>query len=109
MKIVALNGLLGYGYSEEALNIAFSEKVDYLGVELLRGGVLFLYLVAAAACISEKSASVGGKYLIPLGGNGFGSTGYIESLVARKDKILDRAVHRPLAQSGICLTDKRSV
>ena len=33
MKIVALNGLLGYGYSEEALNIAFEEKVDYLGVD----------------------------------------------------------------------------
>ena len=33
MKIVALNGLLGYGYSEEGLNIAFSEKVDYLGVD----------------------------------------------------------------------------
>lgn len=33
MKIVALNGLLGYGYSEEALNHAFSEKVDYLGVD----------------------------------------------------------------------------
>lgn len=33
MKIVALNGLLGYGYSEEALQIAFSEKVDYLGVD----------------------------------------------------------------------------
>jgi len=33
MKIVALNGLLGYGYSEEALEIAFSEKVDYLGVD----------------------------------------------------------------------------
>ena len=33
MKIVALNGLLGYGYSEEALNEAFSEKVDYLGVD----------------------------------------------------------------------------
>jgi len=33
MKIVALDGLLGYGYSEEALNIAFSEKVDYLGVD----------------------------------------------------------------------------
>ncbi len=33
MKIVALNGLLGYGYNEEALNIAFSEKVDYLGVD----------------------------------------------------------------------------
>ncbi len=33
MKIVALNGLLGYGYSEEALNMAFSEKVDYLGVD----------------------------------------------------------------------------
>lgn len=33
MKIVALNGLLGYGYSEEALKIAFSEKVDYLGVD----------------------------------------------------------------------------
>ena len=33
MKIVALNGLLGYGYSEEALNVAFSENVDYLGVD----------------------------------------------------------------------------
>ena len=33
MKIVALNGLLGYGYSEEALNKAFEEKVDYLGVD----------------------------------------------------------------------------
>ncbi len=33
MKIVALNGLLGYGYSEDALNIAFSEQVDYLGVD----------------------------------------------------------------------------
>lgn len=33
MKIVALNGLLGYGYGEEPLEIAFSEKVDYLGVD----------------------------------------------------------------------------
>ena len=33
MKIVALNGLLGYGYSEEALNIAFEDHVDYLGVD----------------------------------------------------------------------------
>lgn len=33
MKIVALNGLLGYGYSEDALELAFSEKVDYLGVD----------------------------------------------------------------------------
>ena len=33
MKIVALCGLLGYGYSEEALKIAFSERVDYLGVD----------------------------------------------------------------------------
>jgi len=33
LKIVALNGLLGYGYSKEALDIAFSEKVDYLGVD----------------------------------------------------------------------------
>ncbi len=33
MKIVALNGLLGYGYSEDALKIAFSEKVDFLGVD----------------------------------------------------------------------------
>ena len=33
MKIVALTGRLGYGYSEEALNIAFSEKVDYIGVD----------------------------------------------------------------------------
>ena len=33
MKIVALCGLLGYGYSKEALDIAFSEKVDYVGVD----------------------------------------------------------------------------
>lgn len=33
MKIVALCGLLGYGYSEDALNVAFSEKVDYVGVD----------------------------------------------------------------------------
>lgn len=33
MKIVALCGLLGYGYSEEALKTAFSEKVDFLGVD----------------------------------------------------------------------------
>ncbi len=33
MKIVALNGLLGYGYNKEALEIAFSEKVDYVGVD----------------------------------------------------------------------------
>ena len=33
MKIVALCGLLGYGYSKEALEAAFSEKVDYLGVD----------------------------------------------------------------------------
>lgn len=33
MKIVALNGLLGYGYAEEALEAAFSEPVDYLGVD----------------------------------------------------------------------------
>ncbi len=33
MKIVALCGLLGYGYNEEALNIAFSEKVDFVGVD----------------------------------------------------------------------------
>ncbi|MBQ4518531.1 MAG: acyclic terpene utilization AtuA family protein [Clostridia bacterium] len=33
MKIVALNGLLGYGYSKKALDVAFSEKVDYLGVD----------------------------------------------------------------------------
>ena len=33
MKIVALNGLLGYGYSEIALEEAFSEKVDYVGVD----------------------------------------------------------------------------
>ena len=33
MKIVALTGILGYGYSEQALEIAFSEKVDYVGVD----------------------------------------------------------------------------
>ena len=33
MKIVALNGLLGYGYTSDALEIAFSEKVDYVGVD----------------------------------------------------------------------------
>ena len=33
MKIVSLCGLLGYGYSEKALNVAFEEKVDYVGVD----------------------------------------------------------------------------
>ena len=33
MKIVSLNGLLGYGYSEQALEAAFAEKVDYVGVD----------------------------------------------------------------------------
>ena len=33
MKIVALCGLLGYGYSERSLELAFSEKVDYVGVD----------------------------------------------------------------------------
>ena len=33
MKIVSLCGLLGYGYSEEALEIAFAEHVDYVGVD----------------------------------------------------------------------------
>lgn len=33
MKIVSLNGLLGYGYTESALEAAFSEKVDYVGAD----------------------------------------------------------------------------
>ena len=33
MKIVALCGLLGYGYNEKSLELAFSEKVDYVGVD----------------------------------------------------------------------------
>ncbi|MBR2322841.1 MAG: acyclic terpene utilization AtuA family protein [Clostridia bacterium] len=33
MKIVALCGLLGYGYDENSLKNAFMEKVDYLGVD----------------------------------------------------------------------------
>lgn len=33
MKIVALNGMLGYGYDENALYKAFEEKVDYIGVD----------------------------------------------------------------------------
>ena len=33
MKIVSLCGLLGYGYSETALESAFAEKVDYVGVD----------------------------------------------------------------------------
>lgn len=33
MKIVALNGLLGYGYSEDALNNAFSQNPDVIGVD----------------------------------------------------------------------------
>jgi len=33
MKIIALCGLLGYGYSEEALREAFSERVDFVGVD----------------------------------------------------------------------------
>ena len=33
MKIVALCGLLGYGYNTESLDKAFEEKVDYVGVD----------------------------------------------------------------------------
>ncbi len=33
MKIVALNGMLGYGYSEKALYRAFEERPDYVGVD----------------------------------------------------------------------------
>ena len=33
MKIIALCGLLGYGYNEESLKRAFEEKVDYVGVD----------------------------------------------------------------------------
>lgn len=33
MKIIALNGLLGYGYSETALKNAFLEKPDFIGVD----------------------------------------------------------------------------
>jgi len=33
MKLIALNGLLGYGYSEESLKAAFVQKPDYIGVD----------------------------------------------------------------------------
>ncbi len=33
MKIIALCGLLGYGYNEDSLKLAFKEKVDYVGVD----------------------------------------------------------------------------
>ena len=33
MKIIALTGLLGYGYGAESLEAAFAEKVDYVGVD----------------------------------------------------------------------------
>ena len=33
MKLVALNGLLGYGYSEESLRQAFLQPPDYVGVD----------------------------------------------------------------------------
>lgn len=33
MRIVSLNGLLGYGYTLEGLEIAMSKKVDYVGVD----------------------------------------------------------------------------
>jgi len=33
LKIIALNGLLGYGYSEESLACAFREPPDYVGVD----------------------------------------------------------------------------
>ncbi len=33
MKIIALNGMLGYGYSEEALNNAFLQNPDVIGVD----------------------------------------------------------------------------
>ena len=33
MKLIALNGLLGYGYSEVSLKAAFETKPDYIGVD----------------------------------------------------------------------------
>jgi len=33
MKIIALSGMLGYGYSEEGLRKAFEQKIDYIGVD----------------------------------------------------------------------------
>ena len=33
MKLVALNGLLGYGYSELSLRNAFVEPPDFVGVD----------------------------------------------------------------------------
>ena len=33
MKIIALTGLLGYGYGADSLEAAFAEKVDYVGVD----------------------------------------------------------------------------
>jgi len=33
MRIVSLNGLLGYGYTEEGLNRAMATNVDYVGVD----------------------------------------------------------------------------
>lgn len=33
MKIIALNGLLGYGYTEQALSNAFKQNPDFIGVD----------------------------------------------------------------------------
>lgn len=33
MKILALTGMLGYGYSEEGLRKAFEQNIDYIGVD----------------------------------------------------------------------------
>ena len=48
MKIVALTGILGYGYSEKALEIAFSEKARG-EITSMRGSIMQMFDLAGDA------------------------------------------------------------
>ncbi len=114
MKIVALTGLLGYGYSEEALEIAFSEKVDYVGVDAgstdpgphyLGSGVSFTNRDAVKRDVGlalPKALSQKAPFIIGTAG-GAGSSLHVEWL---KDIILEIAKEQGLSfKLGIVYSD----
>ena len=114
MKIVALTGLLGYGYSEEALEIAFSEKVDYVGVDAgstdpgphyLGSGVSFTNRDAVkrdVALALPKALSQKAPFIIGTAG-GAGSSLHVEWL---KDIILEIANEQGLSfKLGVVYSD----
>ncbi|MBR2634779.1 MAG: acyclic terpene utilization AtuA family protein [Clostridia bacterium] len=114
MKIVALNGLLGYGYSEEALNLAFSEKVDYLGVDAgstdpgpyyLGSGKSFTDRSAVKrdlALALPKALSQKAPFIIGTAG-GAGSRAHVEWL---KEILMEIAAEEKLSfRLGIAYTD----